>query len=106
MTRVGETMYMISTPSMLRFFQLQRVDRDLLDRAPVGHDRLFGAHAQHRAHAVHRGEATADGDHALADPDVLLAEVDVLQELQPGDDAIQILTRDAELLRRSGSRPR
>src|SRR3712207_8808404 len=38
--------------------------------------------------------------HAAApDPDVLLAETDVLQELQPGDDPVQILAGNPHLLR-------
>src|SRR5215213_888467 len=84
---------------VLRFFQLQRVDRDLQDRPPVGHNRLFSAHAQHRAHAVHRSEATADRHYSLADPDVHLTEVDILQKLEAGNHTVQVLSRDSELLR-------
>src|SRR6476661_2885980 len=83
----------------LRLFELELFDRDLLDRAPIGHDRGFGAHSHHAADTVHRGEATTDGDAVLADPDILCAEVNVLEELEARHDTVKLLARDAEALR-------
>src|SRR5687768_6608741 len=69
----------------LGFFQFELFDRDLLDRAAVGHHRALGAHPEDGADAVHRGEAAADGDAALADPDVFETERDVFEEADAGD---------------------
>src|SRR5262249_52678657 len=82
----------------LGFVQLVFLDWDLLDGTAIGHDRTFRAHAQHGADAVHRGEPTANGHDILADPDVFLAQVDIFQESDAGDDAGQVLTGDADLL--------
>src|SRR5690606_2995613 len=72
--------------------------RDLVDSTAIGHHRALGAEADNGADAVHRGEATADGDDAAADPDVFLAERDVGEEFEAGDDAVQLVARDAEAL--------
>src|SRR5690606_10801841 len=82
----------------LGFLELELLDRDLVDSTAIGHHRALGAEADNGADAVHRGEATADGDDAAADPDVFLAERDVGEEFEAGDDAVQLVARDAEAL--------
>ena len=83
----------------LGLFELELLDRDLVDGTAIGHHRALGAQAEDGAHAVHRGEPTTDGDDATADPDIFLAEGDVCQELQAGNDAFEMVARDAEGLR-------
>ncbi len=42
----------------------------------------------------------------LANPDILLPEIHILEELQTGNNAVQIFSRHAQFLRESGSRRR
>ena len=98
MTRVGPAWKMAVTPSSIASWT-SFDGRHVLHVAAVDERDLGRALADRRPRAVHRGEAAADDDDALAlVPRVGQAERRRPQVLEAVDDAVRVLVGDAQLV--------